>query len=283
LKVLGASAVLFVVVEITSCQLYDAFVTPREPEGLVRRSIETPNGFALSYLGALDASTDLPRLIYVHGTPGDATAFKRYLLNGVPGFDSLSVDRPGFGMTRPDKLVSSLREQADALAPLLVRRQGRGAILVGHSLGGPVVVEAALDYPDLVDGIVILAGSLDPALERVEWYQRLVEFAIVPYMIPGAMRRANREVIPLKSELEAMRPRLGQLQCPVAIVHAPNDVLVPYGNVAYMMKEFPQDLVIEVIRPEGKNHFIPWNDETDVRRAIERVADAVAKKEHTGP
>jgi pimeloyl-ACP methyl ester carboxylesterase len=275
LRVLGISAVLFVVVEIASCRIYDTFVMPADPDGLVRREIAAPNGITVSYLGAVAGMVDLPRLIYIHGTPGDATAFERYLLNAVPGFESLSVDRPGFGYTRPKELVASLVEQARCLQPLLVKRGGRGTILVGHSLGGAIAVEAALDYPDLVGGLVIIAGSLDPSLEYVAWYQRLAEFAIVPYMLPGALRMANREVISLKAELEVLRPRLMALRCPVAIVHAPDDILVPAGNVEYMLREFPLDRVVDVIRPEGKNHFVPWNDEADVRRAIERVAAAM--------
>lgn len=274
-RVFSVSAVLFLVVEIGSCRLYDAFVRPSVPDGLVRREIAAPNGITLSYLGTVAANPNLPRLIYIHGTPGDATAFGRYLLKGTPGFESLSVDRPGFGFTQPSELLDSLAEQARCLQPLLVKRGGHGAILVGHSLGGPIAVEAALDYPELVGGLVVLAGSLDPALEHVEWYQRLGEFAIIPYMIPGALRKANREVIPLKEELEALRLRLASLRCPVAIVHAPDDMLVPSGNVEYMLSEFPPDRVVDVIRPEGKNHFVPWNDEADVRRAIERVAAAM--------
>ncbi len=275
LRVLSISVVLFVVVEISSCQLYDAYVVPADPEGLARREVVASNGITLSYLSGTGPQSELPRLIYIHGTPGDATAFQRYLFDAMPGFESLSVDRPGFGFTQPKKLLNSLPEQARSLEPLLVKRGGIGTILVGHSLGGPIAVQAALDYPEWVGGLVILAGSLDPALEHVAWYQYLADFAMVPYMIPGAWRMANREVIPLRAELEALRPRLKELRCPVAIVHAPNDMLVPIENVDYMLREFPAGRVVSVIRPEGKNHFVPWNDEADVRRAIEGVASAM--------
>ncbi len=277
LRVIGIGLILFIIVDIGSCQIYDAVVSPVVADGLVRRQVQSSNGYTVSYLANAVAAPELPRILYVHGTPGDATAFQRYLLNPISGFESLTVDRPGFGRTQPRTIASSLADQAKCLEPLLVGRGGRGTILVGHSLGGPIIVEAALDYPDRVSGLVILSGSLDPALESVAWYQRLAEFAFVPYMIPGDWRRANRELIPLKAELEALRPRLKDLKCPVVIVHAPDDMLVPAENVDYMLAEFPKDRVIEVIRPAGKNHFVPWNAEADVRRAIQRVADAALK------
>jgi len=277
LRIIAASLILFVIVDIGSCQLHDALVSPVVADGLIRQEVLAPNGYTLSYLANIESTAILPRLVYVHGTPGDATAFERYLLDPIPGFESLSIDRPGFGLTVPRTLALTLAEQAKALEPLLLNREERGTILVGHSLGGPIIVQAALDYPERVAGLVILAGSLDPALESVAWYQHLAEFAFVPYMIPGDLRRTNREVIPLKDELEALRPRLKDLQCPIVIVHAPDDMLVSAANVDYMLAEFPKDRVIEVMRPEGKNHFVPWNAEADVRRAIQRVADAAAK------
>ncbi len=275
-RVIGVSLLLFIIVEIGSCQIYDAVVSPVVADGLVRRETESSNGYSVSYLASISTKAELPRLLYVHGTPGDATAFERYLLDPVPGFESLSVDRPGFGLTRPRKIAIHLVDQAKCLDPLLTTRNGRGTILVGHSLGGPIIVQAALDYPDRVAGLVILSGSLDPELEAVAWYQRLAEFAIIPYMIPGDLRRANREVIPLKDELAGLRPRLKDLKCPVVIVHAPDDMLVPVENVDYMLAEFPKDSIVDVMRLDGKNHFVPWNAEADVRRAIQRIAEAAS-------
>jgi pimeloyl-ACP methyl ester carboxylesterase len=151
-------------------------------------------------------------------------------------------------------------------------------VLVGHSLGAAVIVRAALDFPDRVGGIVILSGSLDPALEKAAWYQHAANFALVPYMIPGFLRNSNRELIPLKTELERLAPVLKDVICPVIIVHAPNDFLVPFKNVEFMLQHFPQDIIVDSIVLEGKNHFIPWNAEPAVRDAIERVISAARER-----
>jgi pimeloyl-ACP methyl ester carboxylesterase len=61
----------------------------------------------------------------------------------------------------------SLRMQSACLAPLL--RLGKSAkkpILVGHSLGGPVAARLAMDYPDEVGGLILVAPSIDPELEK---------------------------------------------------------------------------------------------------------------------
>jgi len=38
------------------------------------------------------------------------------------------------------------------------------AVLIGHSLGGPVVARMAADYPDFVKGLVLVAPGISPVL-----------------------------------------------------------------------------------------------------------------------
>ena len=263
---------LFVPLEMISCRIYDEVGTPTDADGLVRASVVAPSGVELSYLATEAAQASEQRIIYVHGTPGSARAFEGYLTDPLAGFESVSVDRPGFGHTLPHDAEPRLSEQARAIEPLLVERGGRWPILVGHSLGGPIIARVAADYPDRVGGLVILAGSLDPALERIAWFQRLGNFAFVPYMIPRLLRNSNRELYPLKGELESLGPLLEQIRCPVIIVHAPDDSLVPFENVAYMEEHLRPEVVRAVVVLPGKDHFLPWNSEDHVRRAIIDVA-----------
>lgn len=271
LRILGVSVLLFVTIEMVSCRILDEVRMPVEADGLSRDSIEAA-GWTVSYLAALNTDPDAQRIVYVHGTPGSATAFERYLVDPLPDFESISVDRPGFGHTRPATPALKLSEQAAALGPFLVERGGKWPILVGHSMGAPIICRVAADYPGRVGGLVILSGALDPALEKIHWYQRLANFAIVPYMIPRSLRNANRELYPLKRELEILKPLLKDIECPVVILHGPNDILVPFENVDYMKAQFSEEALADVIVLEGKNHFIPWNAEAAVRNAILRAA-----------
>lgn len=273
-RIFAISLVLFVLVDLVSCQIFDAMVVPVEAEGLLRDRKETSSDWTVSYLSAMLRDQDeLQRIIYVHGTPGDATAFEGYLLKPIDGFDSIAVDRPGFGHTTPKKPALTMHEQAQAIEPFLVERNGKWPILVGHSMGAPIIARVAAEYPEKVGGLVILSGALDPSLEKIAWFQRVGEFAIVPYMIPRFLRNSNRELYTLRGELEALKPLLAEIKCPVIIVHAPDDMLVPYDNVEYMQENFSEGVIQEVVVVDGKNHFLPWNAEETVREAILQVAD----------
>lgn len=278
-RVVVMSCALFVILDVISCRIYDEVMAPVEADGLIRASIETTAGLNLSYIFSVTTGPDVQRIIFVHGTPGDATAFEDYLIDPITGFESISVDRPGFGHTRPSSPMPALRDQARALEALLVERGGKWPLLVGHSLGAPIVARAAADFPDRVGGLLILSGSLDPSLEKIAWYQRLASLPIVRYMIPRFLRNSNRELYPLKGELEALKPLLAKVTCPVIIVHAPDDFLVPFENVAYMKESFAPGVIIDVVVLEGKNHFVPWNAEADVRDAIIALAEASARRE----
>jgi pimeloyl-ACP methyl ester carboxylesterase len=218
----------------------------------------------------------LRRVIFVHGTPGAGSNFSRYILNPIERTQTVTYDRPGFGSSKPRAAVPDLAAQASALEPLLVQRDGHWPILVGHSLGGPIVCQAAAMYPDRIGGIVVLAGSLDPDLERVRFIQRIGNFFIMPYLIPRDLRNANREVLPLKHTLVPLGELLPTIKCPIVIVHGTKDKLVPFGNVEYMLEKFTPEQVFATITINNGNHFIPWNAEETVRMAVQLLIDQSA-------
>lgn len=255
-----------------SCNVEPTPAAGQDVSRMQRLSYEAPAsiGFQISYLRGGDAQAR--RVIFVHGTPGSAKGWADYLLNVPPGYEYVAVDRPGFGASGPAGAVDSLQVQAGALGPLLVRRGERRPILVGHSLGGPIVAQAAVDHPGKIGALVILAGSLDPALERIRWAQPLGDWPGIRSMLPRAVRNANRELMALKPQLEALAPRLAELNCPVVIVHGTEDRLVPFANVAFMQRMMtgtqPRIVVLK-----GRDHFLPWKEAPEVRRAIKLAAE----------
>ncbi len=166
-----------------------------------------------------------------------------------------------------------MAEQAEALEPFLENFGGALPILVGHSMGAPVIVQAAIDFPERVGGLVIISGALDPDLERIFWYQYLGESGIIPQLLPKTIVHSNRELLPLEGELRRLAERLNEVQCPVVIIHAENDSLVPFSNVAFMRDAFPEGVITGEFRLDHGDHFLPWNSEPVVREAIRSLLD----------
>jgi len=212
-----------------------------------------------------------PRVIYVHGTPGEGLNWADFLVDPVPGTDSIAIDRPGNGASEPIGPVTDIADQAAALQPLLERRAGRGAILVGHSYGAPVVAEAALRYPGRIDGLVLVAGSLDPDLEKTLLVQRIAASPFVQPLLPRWLRNLNLELIALEDELRPLAERLETLGVPVELIHGTKDTQVPYSNVGFIESSIGNKPNVTTI--EDGNHFVPWQNEALIRQSIQRLLE----------
>jgi pimeloyl-ACP methyl ester carboxylesterase len=223
----------------------------------------------ISYLRNGDASG--PRVILVHGTPGSASGWADYVIRPPVGVEVVALDRPGFGASGPDGAVTRLAEQAAAVIALLPS-DGRQVVLVGHSLGGPIVAHAAAQlaaYPvQRVRGVVLLAGSLDPSLEVIHPMQHVGAWAPVRFLLPRAIRNANAELMALKPELLALQSLLGRINSKVVVVHGSLDDLVPVGNVPFIQAQITGTRCLQTMVLEGRDHFLPWNSEDLVRQAI---------------
>lgn len=213
-----------------------------------------------------------PRVILVHGTPGDANGWIDHVLRPSADMEVIAIDRPGFGRSGPDGALPRLVDQAAAVAALLPD-DGSRAVLLGHSLGGPVVARVAADHPDRVSAVVLLAAALDPALETIHPMQRVGAWPPVSAMLPRAIRNANVELMALKRELEALEPMLASIVAKVLIVHGTADPLVPVANVDYVKTRLPHARCVRITLLEGANHFLPWNAFDAVQRALREALE----------
>jgi len=156
----------------------------------LRQSVQVgaPLNTTVSFLRAGDATG--PRIVLVHGTPGSATAWADYLLDPPAGLEIVALDRPGFDRSGPEAAAVSLEAQAAAVVALLPA-DGRPVVLLGHSLGGPIVARVAAEHPARVTALVLLAASLDPAQEEIHPMQWVGAWAPVRALLPRVLCNAN--------------------------------------------------------------------------------------------
>jgi pimeloyl-ACP methyl ester carboxylesterase len=231
-------------------------------------AVGAPLHAEVSYLRAGNAAG--PRVILVHGTPGSATAWSDYLVDPPIGLEVIALDRPGFGQSGPDGAMTTMADQGAAVAALLPA-DNRPVVLLGHSLGGPVVAWVAARHPGRVTGLVLLAASLDPAQESIMAIQYVGAWPMVHAMLPRTLRNANDELMALKPELESLAALLPHITAKVVIVHGTKDDLVPVANVAFMQAHLTGSRCVKTVLLDGQNHFLPWNSAAVVRDAV-RVA-----------
>jgi pimeloyl-ACP methyl ester carboxylesterase len=248
---------------------------PQAPESAThalrqRLQVGAPLDTHVSYLRAGDPAG--PLVVLVHGTPGSATAWADYLLDPPPGLDVVALDRPGFGQSGPDGAVVSLYAQAAAIVAMLPA-DGRPVVLLGHSLGGPIVARVAAEHPARVTALVLLAASLDPAQEETHPMQRAGAWAPVRALLPRVLRNANAELMALKPELQALALLLPRITAKVLIVHGTKDDLVPVANVAFIQAHLTGSRCVRTLLLEGRNHFLPWNSAEVVRDAVRQALE----------
>ena len=217
-----------------------------------------------------------PVVLFVHGSPGSLSAFIDFLADTTLLHRAflITADRPGFGYSNFGLAEPSLHKQAIALKPVLEKyHNNRPIILVGHSLGGPLIARMAIDYPDLVDALIIVAGSVDPDLEPNEtWFRAPLATPFLSWILPRSFRASNEEIYQLKPELQEMLPYWKNITVPVIVIQGKDDSLVPAANADFA-KRMLVNADVEVVLVDGMNHFVPWSNPELIREAIVKMLE----------
>lgn len=224
------------------------------------------NGHNLHFVQT--GADSLPTLLFIHGTPGSWTAFEPYLKDSIlfSRFRLISIDRPGFGDSDFGDAMN-LNQQSAIMGPVIQSlRNGQPLWLIGHSLGGPMILQLEADNPGLASGLVLISGSIDPNAELPERWRPVLFKTPLNYLVPGALRPSNKELWYLKEDLKILAPSLKKITCPVYFIHGKTDNMVPPSNVPYGLSNLtnaPKD----TLWLQG-NHFIPWTKYDTIRNYL---------------
>jgi len=245
--------------------------------------IDLPDG-TLYYAEKHDAKSAYPPLVLVHGAGGSHLDWAPDLRR-LHGARVIALDLPGHG-----KSIAPVRETIDAYArdviALLDALALPPVVIVGHSMGGAVAQQVALDAPQRVAGLVLLGtGSklpVDPALPRriieepdavVDW---LVEWSWHP-STPPEVKALGRELasaaprVVVSADYRACqmfdtRDRLEQIAAPTLVIGAADDRMVPLKFSQTLAERIPNARLVVI---ENAGHMFPLERPRQVAGAIE--------------
>ncbi|MEL6358265.1 MAG: alpha/beta hydrolase, partial [Bacteroidota bacterium] len=198
-----------------------------------------------------------PVILFVHGAPGAAGMYDRFLMDGelLEKAILISVDRLGYGHSGLGNAETSFAKQAEQLHNLISQYPNREVVAVGHSFGGPIITQLAIDYPNDVAGLVLLAPALDPEQEKYQGLAKIAKWKLTRWYFPELIRVSADEKLTHVAELEKMKKNIGQVNLPVLHIHGDKDSVVPYGNLAFSEEHF-NPAILQTVTFPGADHFL---------------------------
>ena len=130
-------------------------------------------------IGPRDAAS--PPVVMVHGASSNLEVMRQPLGDRLArNHRVILIDRPGHGWsTRARAKDSTPAVQARMIDEALQRLGVGSAIFVVHSWSGALGARMALDYPERVGGLVMLAPVAYPWPGGVGWYNKLVTTPVI--------------------------------------------------------------------------------------------------------
>jgi pimeloyl-ACP methyl ester carboxylesterase len=124
---------------------------------------------------------DDPPLVMIHGASSNLEIMRQPLGDRLAGHHRvILIDRPGHGWSARAHLDDSTPAIQAGMIDQALERLGVGpAIFVVHSWSGALGARIALDYPERVAGLVMLAPVAYPWPGGVGWYNKLVTIPVI--------------------------------------------------------------------------------------------------------
>ena len=273
---LGSLAVLCVAVSFVSvlAQPYTPTKVKRPEIGFDKVAVDEHELFY-----AYSGNVDKPGVIFIHGTPGGWEAFEGYLESKRLQEDFLlvSVDRIGWGQSAiPAKEIDgNFAIQSQSIGAVMNQFPKKKWILVGHSLGASIAPQVAVDYPNQVSGLLLLAGSLKPSLGSPRWYNYAASTWVVASLIGRTMKYSNREIMGLKKQLRTMDKEIKAAELPsnLIVMQGMKDKLVSPKNSAYVDSAWKNNFAsVKLVELENEGHFLPWRQAPLVVKSVYELA-----------
>lgn len=262
--------------------------------------VTTADGIRAYY----DLAGSGPALVMVHGASQDSLSWQYVIDRFAPYYTVYALDLPGHGKSGMPAggPHTSTEQNAAYLLQFLDAAQIQDPVLMGHSMGGGVVTQAAVNNPARVRGLVLVDGASVNVVKSSGYNPRILEmarvnpgdwFEVTFRTLMGSQSdpaRAEEVVTDARRCIPAvafadicafggfrMEQILDRIECPVLIVEGEEDWSVPTESareVERVLRE--RNVPVEYIEWAGIGHFpqseCPEPFTRDVLAALRRLS-----------
>jgi len=244
-------------------------------------------------------------ILFLHGLGGNMQAWNGQLSYfQSKGYQTIVFDLRGHGLSdRPKELDDyALEKFAEDIVTFLKIYPCKKVVLVGHCLGGMIVLKLASRMKNQLKAIIIISTSIKP-LQSSQFFAKYTKFlhllAGLPLKSPLAigqikqisfekfsgtgdfdLRRITSDIFytTLQSYLATSSyvvtlndvNLLKNISCPTLIIHGAKDQIFPVSNATTLQQNIKQSQL--VILPTA-NHIIPINNKKELTYQIETYLD----------
>lgn len=229
------------------------------------------DGGRLHYVERPGAPGQRRAVVLLHGASNHQADLMNELAPRLAGARLIAIDRPGLGWS--DRIAGRAMADPARQAAVVIEALGKigveEAILVAHSLAGAMAARIALERPDMVKGLVMLAAVSHPWPGRtISWYYHpaahpvigpaFVRLLAVPV---GALilRRSVAGVFEPQAAPPdyAMRAGIGLVLRPASFEANAQDVKAMYDFVERQASRYGE-LKMPVVAIAGEGDSVVW-------------------------
>ncbi|CAM1374558.1 alpha/beta fold hydrolase [Tenacibaculum xiamenense] len=271
LKILGILLLLLVV------GMYILFVTmtsPKSDEDVIESFKEAPvkpilehktyKNFSYRVLSIISDS-NLPTLIFVHGTIGSCMDFSRYMMDKdlVKKYNMVSYDRIGYNYKDKNPVQESIAFERDLLDNLISETMSDSIILAGYSYGGPITLASKKKIANLV----LLAPAVYSKVEPMPWMLNFYKWKLTRWLVPDIWKEASKEKMSHQKDLMNFESNWKVNPNNIISIHGDADWIVPYSNSEYLLNHFPKEQ-FQLITLKDAGHDLIWSQFSNIKQQL---------------
>lgn len=235
----------------------------------LRKSVHTVEGgynIVVNETGAENGAA----VVFIHGSGPGASGQSNFRQNVPPfvdaGFRVVLPDLIGYGeSSKPEGIDYTLQLFTDTLYEALQKQGIEKATLVGNSLGGGIALQMALDHPEFIDRLILMApGCIEerevyfampgiagmvssfggPDFNEEEQRRLITNLVHDPIHVTDALvkerfavaRTQPKDVI-VRMRTPNLQPRLGELKMPILVFWGSAERFMPLSGINYFLDQ----------------------------------------------